>query len=579
MNVYAIISLIAFMTCFFLGNFIYHKNSKNQLNIMIAALCIIVGFLAFTEFMYRQAETLQIAFLWLKISSIWPLVPSLLLHISLIFTKSNFLKKKLTYIFIYLPPMIIITLSLTTNLLLDQVLKEYWGWTYAIPSDPILFNIMTIWTIFGGVLAGLICLNYYLKSKNLKKKQAKYVFVGLYLPLLISLMSDLILPSASIRVPEMTMTMSTVGIGIISYGIWKYRFPALTTAIAADKIVSTMSNFLLLLDSKNQIINVNQATKDLLGYDDSELIGKSIYMIFPDEEAKKLFKDIDLELMQKRPITNIETCFKTKNGEVTPVLLSLSLIQTEEGEPIGMVCIGSDIIDITYAKNKIKNSLEEKELLLREVHHRVKNNLQIISSLLNLQSGYIKDEKDLELFKDSQSRVKSMAFIHEQLYHSSNFTSIEFSKYINNLVTYLLYNYAMDPNNIKLNINVENVSLDLNTSIPCGLIVNELVTNSLKHAFPAKPARGPANNTFESHDYDGEIYIELNSINEHQYALIVADNGIGLPEYIDIKNTESLGLQLVNGLVSQLDGSIKVERGIGTKFEIIFNKIEYKERI
>lgn len=579
MNVYAIISLIAFMTCFFLGNFIYHKNSKNQLNIMIAVLCITVGFLAFTEFMYRQAETLQIAFFWLKISSIWPLVPSLLLHISLIFTKSNFLKNKLTYIFIYLPPIIIITLSMTTNLLLDQVLKEYWGWTYAMPPDPILFNIMAIWTIFGGILSGLICLKYYLKSKNLKKKQAKYVFVGLYLPLLISLMSDLILPSASIRVPEMTMTMSTVGIGIISYGIWKYRFPALTTAIAADKIVSTMSNFLLLLDSKNQIINVNQSTKDLLGYDDLELIGKSIYMIFPDEEAKKIFKDADLELMKKRPITNIETCFKTKNGEVTPVLLSLSLIQTEEGEPIGMVCIGSDIIDITYAKNKIKDSLEEKELLLREVHHRVKNNLQIISSLLNLQSGYIKDEKDLELFKDSQSRVKSMAFIHEQLYHSSNFTSIEFSKYINNLVTYLLYNYAMDPNNIKLSINVENVSLDLNTSIPCGLIVNELVTNSLKHAFPVTESHGPANSTFSSQDYSGEIYIELNSINEHQYALIVADNGIGLPEYIDIKNTESLGLQLVNGLVSQLDGSIRVERGIGTRFEIIFNKIEYKERI
>lgn len=566
MNFYALISLIAFMVCFFLGNFIYHKNPKSQLNIMIALLCILVGFLAFTEFEYRQAETIQTAFFWLKISSLWPLVPSLLLHISLIFTKSQYLKNKLTYILIYLPPIIIITLSLATNLLLDNILKEYWGWTYAIPANATLFNIMTLWTLIGGFLAGFICFAYYLKSKNLKRKQAKYIFAGLYMPLLISMLSDLILPTASIRVPEMTMTMSTVGIGLISYGIWKYRFPALTTAVAADKIVSTMSNFLLLLDTEKNIINVNQATKGLLGYDDSELIGKSVGMIFPDEEEKDaLFNGDDHRLLKKGFIANKETYFKAKNGKIIPVFLSISLIQSEEGRTIGIVCIGSDIIEITRAKNEIKDSLEEKELLLREVHHRVKNNLQIISSLLNLQSGYIKDKEDLELFKDSQSRVKSMAFIHEQLYQSSNFINIEFSEYIRNLVTYLIHYYAVDPSMIKLNLNVENVSMDLNTSIPCGLIVNELVTNSLKHAFPSGK--------------EGEIYIDLHSVNDHQYVLIVADNGISLPDDIDFENTDTLGLQLVNGLVSQLEGTIKVDKSNGTRFEAIINKLEYTERL
>jgi PAS domain S-box-containing protein len=564
-----------------LGNFIYHKNPKSQLNILVAITCIVVGFLAFIEFEYRQAETIQTAFFWIKISTLWPLVPSLLLHISLVFTKSRYLKNKLSYILIYLPGIIISAIGLTTNLLIDGALKEYWGWTYIIPADMILYNIMALWTVFAVVLAGLICLAYYLKSKNLKRKQAKYVFAGLYMPLLISLVSDFILPSASLRVPEMTMTMMTMGIGIISYGIWKYRLPALTAAVAADKIVSTMSNFLFLLDTEKNIININRATKDLLGYDDSELMGKSIGIIFPDEKEKNmLFNGDNPGLMENGFISNKETHFKTKNGKIIPVFLSISLIQSEENETLGIICIGSDIIDITRAKNKIENSLEEKELLLREIHHRVKNNLQIISSLLNLQSEYIKDENDLALFKDSQSRVKSMAFIHEQLYQSSNFNSIEFSEYIHNLVTYLLYYYALDPSNIKLKIDVEDVSLDLNTSIPCGLIVNELVTNSIKHAFPATNGRGPENRKFtDPHGEGGEIYVELNSINEQKYALIVADNGIGFPEDIDFENTESLGLQLVKSLVTQLDGKIKLERENGTRFEIIFNKIHYKERI
>jgi PAS domain S-box-containing protein len=564
MNVFALISLTAFMVCFFLGNFIYHKNPKSELNIMIALLCILVGILAFIEYEYRQAETIQMAFFWLKISSLWPLVPSFLLHISLIFTKSKYLKYKFTYVLMYLPAIIIILLALSTNLMIYQVFQEYYGWYFTPPPDATLYNIMAFWSILGGLLSGLICFIYYLNSRDIKRKQSKYVFVGLYLPLLISLCTDWILPSMSIRVPEMTMTMSTVGIGFISYGIWKYRFPALTAAVAADKIVDTMSNFLLLLDKDKNIVNINQATSDLLGYDNIELTGKPVEVIFPEKERESVINYFE-KLMEKSPITNTETCFLTKSGEIIPVLLSISLIRTKENEIIGIVCIGSDITDITKAQNEIKASLEEKELLLQEVHHRVKNNLQVISSLLNLQSSYVTDENDLELFKDSQSRVRSMAFIHEQIYQSSNFSSIEFSVYIRNLVTYLSHYYSVDQNNINLNINVEDLSMDLNTSIPVGLIVNEIVTNSLKHAFP--------------NNRDGEIYIDLHSINDHQYKLVIADDGVGLPKDFDFENAQTLGLQLVNGLVSQLDGTLKIDGVNGTKFEIIFNKLEYSDRI
>lgn len=561
MNIYALLSFAAFMVCFFLGNFIYHKNPRSRLNILIAFLSIFTGFLAFIEFEYRLAETVQTAFFWLKISTLWPLIPSLLLHISLVFTKSGYLKNKLIYILIYLPSIIIITLSLTTNLLLDHALKEYWGWTYAFPADMTLFNIVTLWTVSTVVLAGLICFSFYLNSQSLKRKQAKYMFAGLYMPLLISFSTDFILPNVSLRVPEMTMTLASLGIGLISYGIWKYRFPALTTTVVSDKIISTMSNFLFLLNSEENLINVNKASRNLLGYDDSELIGKPVEIIFPGKKEKKAIFN---RLMGKKILENKETCFKAKDGATITVLLSISLIQSEDNETVGIVCIGSDITDMVSAKNEIKNSLQEKELLLREVHHRVKNNLQIISSLLNLQSGYIKNKDDLEIFKDSLSRVKSMAFVHEQLYQSSNLANVEFSEYVRNLLTYLLHYYTQDPGSIKLNINVENVFMDIDTSIPCGLIVNELVTNSLKHAFHGKP---------------GEISIDLHSINDDQYMLTVADNGTGLPEGFDFKNTETLGLQLVNGLVNQLDGTIELDSSNGTRFKIIINKLEYAERL
>ncbi len=565
MNVYALMSLIAFMVCFFLGNFIYHKNPKSQLNKMITLLSLLVGFLALVEYEYRQAENFQTAFFWIKISTLWPLVPSLLLHISLIFTKSKILKNKLANILIYLPPIIIILISLTTNLLFNSVIKFYWGWTYVIPADATLFNIMALWTVLTVVSAGVICLSYYLNSTDLKRKQAKFMFAGLYLSLFIALSSDFIMPSVSLRVPEMTMTMMTIGICLISYGIWKYRFPALTTAIAADEIVSTMSNFFILLDTNNNIRKVNQAACDILGYSRDELIDKSVKLIFPTSKMLSRLEKLYSNLSNKTYITNIKSTLRVKSGDSVPVFLSISLIRDDSKEILGVVLVGSDVTDIKEAEDKLKSSLREKELLLQEVHHRVKNNLQIISSLLNLQARYINDEKNLEIFRDSQSRVKSMAFIHEQLYRSSDFEEVNFADYIRNLMAYLSYSHNLDPEKIKIEMNVKDVYLDINTAIPCGLIINELVTNSIKYAFPDGRS--------------GKIRVDLDWDYHDEYVLMVGDDGIGLSEDIDFEKTETLGLQLVNSLTRQLDGQLEIDSKKGTQFKIVFNKLKYTGRI
>jgi two-component sensor histidine kinase len=221
------------------------------------------------------------------------------------------------------------------------------------------------------------------------------------------------------------------------------------------------------------------------------------------------------------------------------------------------------------ATARTEASLKEKEVLLREIHHRVKNNMQIMSSLLKLQSRNVKDEQQIEVLKESQNRIKAMALIHEKLYRSKDLANIDFNDYIKNLVNDLFLSYKVSSSRISLKMNIENISLGIDTAIPCGLIVNELVSNSLKYAFPEGK--------------DGEIKISLRrfaDLKSDMFELIVSDNGAGLPKDLDIRNTESLGFRLITNLTeNQLQGKLELNRSEGTKFQIKFKEAKYKERI
>lgn len=198
---------------------------------------------------------------------------------------------------------------------------------------------------------------------------------------------------------------------------------------------------------------------------------------------------------------------------------------------------------------------------MKEIHHRVKNNLMVIQSLLNLQSRYIKDTEARDIFKDSQNRAKSMAMIHERLYQSSDLKRIEFSDYINTLTTNLFYSYAVDPQRVKMTVNVEEVMLDVNTAIPLGLILTELVSNCFKYAFP--------------HDAAGEVKVDFHSFTDEgakKFRLTVSDNGVGLPADFDPKKSDSLGLMLIYSLSGQIGAEIKLDTTQGTEFEITFEE-------
>jgi two-component sensor histidine kinase/AmiR/NasT family two-component response regulator len=234
----------------------------------------------------------------------------------------------------------------------------------------------------------------------------------------------------------------------------------------------------------------------------------------------------------------------------------------------GFVSKQSMIQDITErkeAEEKLLGSLKEKEVMLSEIHHRVKNNLQIIASLLRLQSASIADPKALNSFKVSQDRVNSMALIHEKLYRSKSLSKIDFEDYLNKLAIHLFQVYGVSKERVQLHISAKDIWLGIDTAIPCGLIINELISNSLKHAFPGNRS--------------GNIDIALSMNGGNTYSLVIKDDGMGLPPGLDYNHTESLGLQLVNTLTKQLAGNIEVERQGGTEIKIKFEESSYKNRV
>jgi PAS domain-containing protein len=258
----------------------------------MAILALFVGFLAFVEFLYRQAETLSTAIIWIQVSFLWPFVPALMLNIALVFRgKFTFHDNKIKYFLLYLPAAIIALIGIFTNLLTEGAVQEYYGWTYNIPSDASFFVLMSLYTVLWALLAVMILFSYYKNSKShMERKQAKYIFIGLYVPLILSLISDIILPLFWQRVPEMTITLITIGLAIITYGMWKFQLPFLSPSMNADTIINIMSNILMILDHKQRIIKINPATSDILGYQEEELYQKNIVTILKDG-AKELLKE------------------------------------------------------------------------------------------------------------------------------------------------------------------------------------------------------------------------------------------------------------------------------------------------
>jgi PAS domain S-box-containing protein len=318
-------------------------------------------------------------------------------------------------------------------------------------------------------------------------------------------------------------------------------------------VFNAIPDLIAILDNNHRVVMINQAMEKKLKRSCNECVGDLCYRIVHQSETppdncphKQLLID-GLEHKSEINEDNLGGCFD----------VTASPIKDVNGTVLGSVHVAHDITNRKEMEEKLEKTLKDKEILMKEIYHRVKNNLMIISSLLSLQSSYITDEATQDIFRESQNRTNSMALIHEKLYRSGDLKSINFTEYLETLSNDLYRSYAPHNSQVQLKLNVEKVNLDVDTSIPLGLILNELLTNSLKHAFP--------------NGMDGEILIELLNDKDGNYQLSVSDNGVGFPEDIDYKNTESLGMQIVNNLTYQIDGEIHLDRNNGTKFTIHFS--------
>jgi PAS domain S-box-containing protein len=291
------------------------------------------------------------------------------------------------------------------------------------------------------------------------------------------------------------------------------------------------------------------------GYTSEEFEGSPylwIDMVTP-EDRSRVIEHVE-GVLSGTKMSPIEHRIVRKDGQVRWVRDTPIPRVDSGGRLVSYDGVVKDITDRKLAEEALKTSLGEKEVLLKEIHHRVKNNLQVISSLLNLQSHHIYDQRDAEVFRTSMNRIRSMALVHDKLYRSESLASVYFPGYIDDLVRELLANYSMG-RSVELDLRVDPITVAIDHAIPLGLIINELVSNVLKHAFPEGTP--------------GIIAVHLNAQGE-KIILIVSDNGVGFPADIDFTDTQSLGMQLVVTLVEQLDGTIELHRGKGTEFRITF---------
>ncbi len=313
------------------------------------------------------------------------------------------------------------------------------------------------------------------------------------------------------------------------------------------EFLDASSDMAFLKDKDLRHVFINDAYADFLNMPREAVIGRTDAELLPAELAAGCRKSDEAALGRGGVVVSEETSgdriFETRKF---PVPL-------EDGR-LGVGGLIRDVTDRVRAEDSLRQALKEKEILLREIHHRVKNNLQIVSSLLSLQSRAVRDPAVHEIFQNSQTRIRSMALIHEKLYQSPDMSRVDIGAYVRSLLAHLAQMSGGAASRISWDLSVDDLLLDVNRAVPCGLIISELVVNAMKHAFPG----------FRT----GRVAIAMRAGAEGHFCLRYHDDGVGLPAHVDPLHPASLGLQIVRDLVQQLDGVLEVEEGPGTTFRI-----------
>ncbi|MFX1512286.1 MAG: PAS domain S-box protein, partial [Promethearchaeota archaeon] len=359
------------LTCIFaifLGIFVYLKSPTGELNSIFLLLSISVACWTFIDFEFQTAESFERAQFWLSVSSLVIFVVPLLLHFILVLTEQKkLLNHQLTYLSLYGSALVFFLLDLMTSF---EPEEREWGWTYNIPNDSPQYIFIVIWYSSIAILSLFFCIQYYLTIRDdyTKKQQIKYIIIGLSFPVIISAVTGFILPLFEISIPDLTTTSITITCGFFGYAIWKYELFILSPTTAADEIIATITDAIFLLNSNMEIVTVNQGALTLLGYQEHELIGKNVDIIFT--KTGETIKD-----QSESFLSDIEATFQSKTGRNIPVSLSTSIIQGKDGKPQGVIFFGRDIT----ARKQQEETILKSEIRYRSLFEQSNDAIFLIS--------------------------------------------------------------------------------------------------------------------------------------------------------------------------------------------------------
>jgi len=332
----------------------------------------------------------------------------------------------------------------------------------------------------------------------------------------------------------------------------------LTSPDSLAKILDLAEDAIISLDEHQRIVMFNHGAERMFLYSAEEVKGQPLDILLPARLAGSHREQVGafakLPISARRMTERSRILGRRKDGTEFPAEASISKVSVSGS--MTFTAILRDVSERVAAEEKILSALREKEVLLKEIHHRVKNNLQVVASLLGLQARSATDEKMRRMLLESQNRVHTMALLHECLYQSHNLSKIDFPDYIRQLVSHLYHSYEIQTGRVRLETELEQLYLDLDAAVACGLIINELVSNSLKYAFPD--------------GREGVIRIELTADANHAAQLIVADNGVGHSSHFDLANAKTLGLRLIRTLTEQLGGTIELRANDGIEARLTF---------
>ncbi len=598
MNLFAFLDFINIFVAIFLGLDVHSKAPANKLNKMFFLNSMLAAYTALCEYFRLTATSEQWAYFWHKASFLWPLFPFMFLGIILQLSQNKSVtdtRKKLLFLF---PALVISVLHLFTDVLYEELTKKWYGWDFQIANNAIS-SLIPIYFIVIGAFAFLIIIKHYkIQNKEKEKKKALFALIGLSIPTLTSFIAEGFLPHIGLDVPPLNSISFVVGTAFIYVSILKYSFLKLDPNDTVNKLFQTSADYMLIYDTEGNIILASKSLLNVSSYIKEEVEGNNISNIF-----NYFNNPIEInhhEMFDKE----IELYLKTKTSELIPTSVTITKVETEAHNEYLYFLTARDLrerkqfeeelllmhknleekvktrtIDLTKANEKlvdeikmrtkaeetINKALTEKETLLKEIHHRVKNNLQVISSLLFLQSQKSDDPFCTEILQESQGRIRTMALVHEHLYSRNDFSQIIFSEYVKNLYQYISSNFEGTFSLPEIYYDLDEVSLSLDLTIPLGLILNELITNALKYAFRNKAILNNSN--------VDQIRIEFSKLQNEEFTLKVCDNGIGLPNDLDLDSINSLGLKMVQSLVTQINGKFEyVVNGEWKEFIINFNE-------